>query len=253
MNNNQDFGFSSDEFTGSKGSIPYTQFLNASASVFGLAITKPNADLADFKPNSDYKVIDHQFDDGTPETLYLTTNPRIIIINRSEPLMTKEAVTVSYNKETYEEGDWKAFSYAVVWLVDENNQPLSEAPFRLKCSGFAGITFLKNYSYYNNPDSFTKKFLSVYKQLTGDRTINKNDVFYAHAVYQIELVREKATSSFNGQSSWAVQTKSFLEPTKENFGKLIVRNGTPFSEKIKAAIEETQAWLKTSVIQVELM
>jgi Family of unknown function (DUF5895) len=254
VNNNLDFdfGFDSEEFTGSASSIPYAQFLNSSASVFGLAITKANVELADFKPSSAYKVVDHQFDDGTPETLCTTTDPRMVIINRSEPLMSnKENKTIPYDKATYQEGDWKAFSYAVIWLLDENNEPLSEMPFRLKCSGFAGITFLKNYSYYSNPDSFTKKFLAIYKQLTGDRTINKNDVFYAHAVYQIELVREKATSSFNGQSSMAVQTKSFVEPTKENFGSLIIRNGSPLSEKIKTAIKETKEWLKFATVQDE--
>ncbi len=250
MNNNLDFGFDSEEFTGSANSIPYAQFLNGSASVFGLAVTKANVELADFKPSNAYKVVDHQFDDGTPETLCITTNPRMVIINRSEPLMSNEEnKTVPYDKTTYQEGGWKAFSYTVVWLLDENNEPLSEMPFRLKCSGFAGITFLKNYSYYSNPDSFTKKFLAIYRELTSDRAINKNDVFYAHAVYQIELVREKATSSFNGKSSMAVQTKGFVEPTKENFGSLIIRNGSPLSEKIKTAIEETKEWLKFASVQ----
>lgn len=250
MNNNQDFGFDSEEFTGSANSIPYAQFLNGSASVFGLAVTKANVELANFKPNNTYKVVDHQFDDGTPETLCITTNPRMVVINRSEPLMSNEDnKTIAYDKAVYQEGGWKAFSYTVVWLLDENNEPLSEMPFRLKCSGFAGITFLKNYSYYSNPDSFTKKFLAIYRQLTGDRAINKNDVFYAHAVYQIELVREKATSSFNGKSSMAVQTKGFVEPNKENFGSLIIRNGSPLSEKIKTAIEETKEWLKSTPVQ----
>lgn len=246
--NNLDFGFGGEEFTGEASNIPYAQFVNASASVFGLGITKANAELAgfNFKLDSGYQLIDHQFDDGTPETLYMTREPRLVVVNRSEPLMTKDKQTVPYNKEIYAEGDWKAFSYVVIWLLDKSNQPLSEMPFRLKCSGFAGITFLKNYSYYSNPDSFTKKFLLIYKQLTGDRTINKNNVFFAHAVYQITLGREKATSSYNNQSSMAVMTKSFLEPSKENFGSLIVRNGSPFSDRIKEAISETEAWLKTA-------
>ena len=45
--------------------------------------------------------------------------------------------------------------------------------------------------YYNRTDSFCKKFLTVYKLLTGDRAIDKNDTFYAHAIYQPTLVRKK--------------------------------------------------------------
>jgi Family of unknown function (DUF5895) len=249
---NFNFGFDGEEFEGAVKSVPYAQFLNASSSVYGLAITKNNAELAGFVDNKDYSLIDHQFDDGTRDRLYLTQNPRLIVINRSEPLMGSETQTIPYDKVKYQEGGWKAFSYAIIWPVDVNNQPLSQMPFRIKCSGFAGITFLKNYSYYNNPDSFSRKFLAVYKALTGDRVVEKNDIFYAHAVYQIELVREQAKSSQNNQSSMAVQTRSFLEPTRENFGSLIIRNGSDFSNKIKAAIEETKGWLKTTPVDADL-
>ncbi|WP_156114165.1 hypothetical protein [Myxosarcina sp. GI1] len=139
----------------------------------------------------------------------------------------------------------------VVWFLDSHNQPLSELPFRLKCSGYSGITFLKNFSYYNNADSFCKKFLQTYKALSGDKAAEKNDVFYAHAVYQPTLVREKATSSVNGQSSYAVMTKSFVEPTRDNFTSLIVKNGSSVSERIKQLIETTKSWLKTESVEPE--
>ena len=247
-NNNYDFGFSSKEFQGELNTIPYCQFLNGNNKVFGLAVIQNNAELAGFKPNSVWQKTDYEFNDGTYEKrIYICQQPRMLLINRSQPLMSNKSKTIPYDKEIYNKGGYKAFSYAVIWLLDENNKPLSKLPFRLKCSGLAGITFLKNYSYYNNPESFTKKFLQAYKTLTGDLSIDKNSVFYAHAVYQPNLVREKVTSSYNGQTSFAVQTTSFLKPTVENFASLIIKNGSPISNKIKEYIEGTKSWLYTTV------
>ena len=151
--------------------------------------------------------------------------------------------TIPYNKAKYAQGDYKAFSYAIVWFLDKENKAISTLPFRLKCSGYAGTTFLKNYSYYNNPDSFCKKFLQTYKSLTGDRAAEKNNIFYAHGVYQPKLIMTKVTSSVNGQSSWAVVTDSFVEPTENNFKQLIIKNNSELSSKIQEYIEITQSWL----------
>ena len=252
MNNYQDFGFSGDEFRGEITTVPYCQFLNASNQKFGIAITPSNAELAGFRSTDSWKAIEHEFSDGTNETLLVSQQPRLLILNRSQPLMSNGVVTLPYIKAKFAEGEYKAFSYVVVWFLDDDNQPLSELPFRLKCSGYAGLTFLKNYSYYNNSNSFCRHFLNTYKSLTGDRTINKNDVFYAHGVYQPNLVRQKATSSQNGQSSFAVMTDSFIEPTPANFGSLIVKNGSPVSYRIKELIDTTKSWLKTEAVEPEI-
>lgn len=249
MNNHRDFGFSGEEFQGEIITVPYCQFLNASSQRYGIAITSSNAELAGFKPSKNWQTIAHEFSDGTNETLLVTRQPRMLILNRSQPLMSDGINTIPYSKLKFAEGEYKAFSYAVVWFLDEQNQPLSELPFRLKCSGYAGLTFLKHYSYYNNPHSFCKQFLSVYKTLTGDRAINKNDIFYAHAVYQPNLIRQKATSSFNGQSSFAVMTDSFVEPTAANFSFSIVKNGSPLSDRIKQLMETTRSWLNTKAVE----
>jgi hypothetical protein len=243
MTNYQDFGFTGEEFRGEIDTPPYCQFFNASNSAFGLAITPANAELAQFKPTDGWSAVDHEFADGTQETLWVTKQPRMTVINRSVAMMSDGAKTVPYDRKL-KERDYSAFSYVVVWLLDQSNQPLSTLPFRLRCSGYAGTTLLKNYQYYNNPNSFTKKFLEVYKSLTGDRSINKNEIFYAHGVYCPNLVRERVTSSYNGQSSFAVVVNSFIQPTPQNFGSLIIKNGSKVSNQIKEYQETTKSWLK---------
>lgn len=247
MSNYQDFGFANDEYNGELTTPPYCQFLNAGSKNYGIAITPANAQLAEFEPIDIWRAIEHEFSDGTTEMLLVTQQPRLLILNRSMPLMSNEFETVPYSKDKFQSGNYKAFSYVVVWFLDNFNKPLSKLPFRLKCSGYSGYTFLKNYSYYNNPDSFCQKFLTTYKTLTGDRAINKNEIFYAHGVYQPTLTRQKATSSVNGQSSYAVMTDRFIEPTKDNFASLIIKNGSQVSNQIKEFIETTKPWLKTEV------
>jgi hypothetical protein len=244
MNNYQDFGFNSEEFLGELTTVPYCQFLNASSKNYGIAITPSNAELANFKLTDSWQPIEHEFSDGTNETLLVTNKPRLLLLNRSLPLMSNEFETKPYSKDKFAIGEYKAFSYVVVWFLDNQNQPLSELPFRLKCSGYAGLTFLKNYNYYNNPNSFCKKFLQAYKSLTKDRAVDKNEIFYAHGVYQPNLTRKKATSSTNGQSSFAVMTDSFVEPTQANFSSLIIKNGSEVSNKIKEFIKTTESWLQ---------
>ena len=246
MTKSKDFGFNSSEFLDSLNTIPYCQFLNASSQNYGLAITSTNAQGAEFELTDSWEIVEHEFSDGTRETLFVTKKPKLLVLNRSEPLMSSELEVIPYNKAKFSEGNYQAFSYIVVWFLDKDNQTISTLPFRLKCSGYSGLTFLKNYSYYNNSESFTKKFLHVYKSLTGDTAIEKNNIFYAHAIYQPKLVRTKVTSRFNGQSSFAVITDSFVEPTPANFSDLIIRNGSSISNKIKEYIEMTSAWLRTS-------
>ena len=249
MSNYQDFGFASNEYNDELTTPPYCQFLNAGSKNYGIAITPANTQLAQFEPIDTWQPIEHEFSDGTTETLLVTRSPRLLVLNRSMPLMSNDVETIPYSKTKFQSGNYKAFSYVVVWFLDNFNKPLSKLPFRLKCSGYSGYTFLKNYSYYNNPDSFCQKFLSTYKILSNDRAINKNDIFYAHGVYQPTLTRQKATSSVNGQSSFAVMTDSFIEPTKDNFASLIIKNGSKASNQIKEFTETTKAWLKTETVE----
>jgi hypothetical protein len=244
MQNNHDFGFNSEEFLGELSSIPYAQFFNASDHKFGIAVTGTNAELAEFELIDTWQPVEHEFRDGTQETLLLTKTPRLLILNRSQPMMSNDTETIPYDKKKHDAEDYKAFSYIVVWFLDDNNKPLSQLPFRLKCSGYSGTTFLKHYSYYNVTDSFCKQFLATYKSLTSDRAIDKNEVFYAHAVYQPTFVRKLVTSSVNGQKSSAVITNSFVEPTTSNFASLIIKNGSQLSDKIKQFIQTTKSWLK---------
>lgn len=242
MNTTQDFGFAGEEFA--RESVPYAQFLNADSQKYGIAVTSTNAELAKFELIDTWQPLEHQFNDGTIETLFVTTKPRLVILNRSKPLMSNASETIPYDKDKCKQEGYKAFSYAIVWFLDNKNKPISQLPFRLKCSGFSGLTFLRNYNYHDNPHSFCKQFLAVYQSLTSDRAIDKNEIFYAHAVFQPQFVRQKVSSSVNGQSSLAVVTNGFFEPNPTNFPSLIIKNGSPTSNQIKQLMQTSKSWLQ---------
>lgn len=182
--NIQDFGFGGEEFTGELSTVPYCQFLNKDNQNFGIAVTSTNAELAQFRLIDTWQPVEHEFTDGTQDTLLVTRSPKLLILNRSRAMMSNEVEAIPYSKTKAASGGYKAFSYVVVWFLDDDNQPISEFPLRLKCSGNRrrrfdiplewrnapafGTTFIRNYEYYNNPNSFCKQFLEVYKSLTGD-------------------------------------------------------------------------------------
>jgi Family of unknown function (DUF5895) len=116
---NQDFGFNTEEFL--LPSTPYAQFINASDKKFGLAITSTNAELAKFELIDNWQPVAHEFRDGTHETLLLTKSPRLLILNRSQAMMSNDTETIPYDKKKHDAEGYKAFSYLVVWFLDDHN------------------------------------------------------------------------------------------------------------------------------------
>ncbi len=238
-----DFGFNSEEFTGTEEVIPYAQFINPVRSEnWGIGIKKSCAEAAKFQPDSNWNLVQHKFGDGNREEIYLCQKPRLIILARSGALMGKDGQVTKYNAQLKSQG-WKSFSYAIVFFLSEQNELLSESPFRLKCSGQAGISFIKNYSHYSNQECFTNKFLICYQRLTGDKN-RKNQLFFSHAVYVPYLKEGEAFNRDKTQSSPACLTEGYLEPIPENLVTLIIKNATYTSDLIKQAIEATADWIK---------
>ena len=252
-----DFGFNDEKFKGESTVVPYAQFINpVRCSYFGVAIRESCVEAAGFIPTSSWMEVNHSFKGAKqPEKLLLCTNPRLVILHRSKPYMSNGSeVTLFDAGRRNKEHGWKAFSYAVVLFLDENNEPLSELPFRLKCSGHAGMSFIKSYQYYQNTDSFVNKFISVYQELTGDKE-PKNDMFFAHAVYQPYFVEGEATAS-NGESSSCCLTSSFKVPNSENFTEFIIpwiKDGerNPESEKIIQMQKQSKSWIEIKTVMQE--
>ncbi len=246
-----DFGFNSEEFTGSVDIMPVAQFINpVRCSHWGIGIKYAQGQAAGFLPDDTWQLVDHEFSDDTIEKIYLCQTPRLVVLNRSGALMSDNTQIVSYDANKKGKG-WKSFSYIVVWFLNKDNQPLSQIPFRLKCTGQAGVTFNKNYNHYYTQECFTKKFLQVYQDLTGDKT-PKNQLFFTHAVYLPKLIKGKAVNKTSGQSSPACLTEGYCVPTPDNFASLIVKNGTKLSDRIKEALELTSGWINISNINKEL-
>ena len=244
-----DFGFNTTDYDSTAIRVPYAQFLNNSTKNSGLAITSQNVEMINLDVEKaltcGWQSVDHEFSDGTVDTLLFIKNPKMVIINKSTTYMANDQETIEFDKDKYRSGDgYKAFTYLIILLLDDDNNPLADSPVRLKCSGISGLTFNQHYSYWNKSDSFCNTLLAAYKEVTGDRAINKNEVFYAHGVYQPLLERKKVSSSNDASlSSNTVVTVDYATPDKTNLGKFIIKNGSPVSDRIKEFMETTKDWI----------
>lgn len=264
MVNSNDFGFDTSDFE--VETVPYAQFINGKvpSDPFGLAIKKEVAEREDIKfspdESSGFVLKNHYFKGKKePDTLYISLAPKMLVLNEGPVLMAhkddKKIPVSLFDKNRYSEGCYKAYSYIIIMLLDNNNQPLSEKPFRLKCSGFAGMSFKNFYYNYREPKkSFVQQYYEVYCKLTNSKVqpqlnFNKPSVrqFFAHAIYSPLMEVEEAVNA-KGDSSWAAVTTGFVKPTEKNFESFLIPaklNGkrNELSLKIEQWIEETQDWL----------
>ena len=227
---------------------PYCQFIRGSANKFGLGIDSLNAKKAGWHANSLWQQIQHEFNNGSESQICLSRQPRMLVLNRSQTMMTDNGRNIyAYDRENCK--GYKAFSYWVVWFLDRNNQPLSRFPFRLKCAGYQGTSLMKLYDYPNETNTFSQNMSLLYQQLSGRTQIVDRERFLAHAVYQPNLVREmKAPRSNPQHGSMTVITKDYLVPTRNNFTSLLIINGSHLSQWIVKFMQDTTPWLRESAL-----
>jgi len=240
-------GLNDADFAGGLNSIPYAQFINPSgpdSEVWGIGIKKGSADLAGFKPDENWQLISHQFGESAySEELYISSTPRVIVLNQGKLLMQSKngGKYFEFDPDLREKGGFeKVFSYVVIWFVGENNEPLSDKPFRLRCSGKPGGSFRQNF-YSGNPKCFAKMFLNLYQDLSEDKT-PKNWLFFAHTIYQPKIEIEEITLQ-NKSKVYVATTKSFVEPSLDNFVDIAIANGCDLSMKIREAMATSESWL----------
>lgn len=250
MNNYLDFGFNSDEFLGKLNYIPYAQFMNASKDNYGLAITETNAQITDLNIDDQYfRLCQHEFTNSDKANIFIAIRPRILVLHRSQPYYRGEDDNVyKYSALIKKSLPGKAFSYVVIWLLDKENKPLSKMPLRLLCKGYAGLSFNRQFDYYDNKQSFCTQLLSVYKQATNDQKQQLNNMFYAHAVYEPLFERKKVTSQEVNQSSYAVVTTSFEQPTLQNIKNILIPYNSEVSKLIQSAMELSSDWINLEAI-----
>lgn len=228
---------------------PYCQFIRGSTHKFGLGIDLLNAQKAGFKANRAWRQTTHEFGSGNEEQIFLTRQPRMLVLNRSVTMMSDNGRDIYLYDHEHCRG-YKAFSYWIVWFVDANNQPLSRLPFRLKCTGYQGTSLIKLYDHPQEENTFCDRFLEIYRSLARNPQVNDEALLLAHAVYQPNLVRELRASRINSQNkSMTVQAKDFVVPTRENFGSLLIKNGSTLSQWIVKFMMDTKPWLREDALK----
>lgn len=241
------FGFEAEEFKGTLNVVPYAQILNPTRSInWGMAIKESQAEIANFSGDKNWMLTPHTFGEGSTENILLSTNPRMLVLNKSGLLLQKNTGEI----EPYSlalKGQGKVFSYFVVWFLSADNEPISLSPFRLKLSGQAGVTFRKNF--ISSGDCFCSRLARAYAQASGDKS-SKNELFYSHSIYIPKLGRGKATNA-QGQSSPACLTEGFELPSEKTLKEFLIPGNSILSQKIRELHQETKTWIKLERVQEE--
>lgn len=245
------------QFEGDISLVPYAQIINPDTdrdnSVFGVAVKKSEAKAALFKPNEDWHEIENYFDEEDEDgTIFINRTPRILFLNSSDLLITKDGVVKPFNKSTWakdKEDGWRTLRYAVIYFIDPEQNLLSKDPFRIKLIGSAGYDLFQSYHSAKNRNCFCKKLLSAFTQLSPNSK-GVNRYFFTHGIFAptfgTKTIEVSDNNDANNKEVEILTVSSFEIPdgsTKENFLKNFIDGKSKTSSQIKTATEFSQSWV----------
>jgi hypothetical protein len=245
MADNLNFGFENEDVVVSS-IIPFAQFYNPTRSDnWGIGIKEEQVEVAQFKPDSNWQLVDHKYGDKSTGKVWLTQKPRLLLLNRYNVLFMqcKGGKVEIYNKAKYSENEtYKVWSYCSVMFLDKDNKFLSDVPLRLKLGGIAGISFIEQWggSSKNKQSHLFNHLFAQYKKMSGKSLEPVS--FRSHMIYEPLLeVREVGSKS----TSEVCFTKGFKEYSIQE--GLIKRN-----QEIVDLVQLTKNWgTKETILREE--
>lgn len=238
-----DFGFDDEKFESDVVRVNYAQFFNpkAGCTALGVGFVEDQAKQIGFTPDKNWEEFDHKFkgDRGTIKTkVYATMKPRMLVLREGKVYMADKedrSIIIPYNRTKSNEGNWRSFSYKIVWFLAENNHPLHAIPVRLKFSGKANYTLANDYKAFK-PEiekAYSDWELASGKAKPGQIKKAKGDLFFAHAIYQPTL--EEGEASNGVASSPAVVCTGHKVPTADKIMEFLI---PPTMPELRAEILE---------------
>jgi Family of unknown function (DUF5895) len=221
--------FSGEEYIGQQTSYPWVQIVSKDElERSGLFISCENANRAGFKPDNTWKPFSLTFKnskEGRTEG-FLCQNPRLLIVNRSNPVIytfKKPSEYVKpYSKSAYDRSIHTLKTRHLLILVDRDNQPLHPNPIQLTTKGAFNGSFGAAITKYR------ESFNAVFTKQTGN-TKPRSDKFFSMAVMDLQL----AVEARGAESSDCCVIGGCVFPTQENIANLFV--GT--NSEMKALLE----------------
>ena len=230
--------------------LPYAQWLNPQKEVYGLAIKKDQAEIANFQPDENWQLKTVEFDSGNVE-FWVTTTPRMIVLNPTEqisstikgnakPLMMKHSSnegaskgSAFYNDRIYkgaESGQWRAYRPLLFILVDKNNNFISN-PIVLNAQKLSHNTLVQE-----QLPLWVNDVFNLFKELGGKVPAGQKPTcsFLSHFVFE-PLFDKKYLQSTKGKGKsegWVCV--GYKKPTAETWGEFAISRKSEQSQTIIA-------------------
>jgi len=226
-----------EEYEGVSTSYAHIQVLNdKSIDNAGLFITQENADATGFEPSPSWMSHSHTFESGAVATGYRCITPRMVVVRQGPLLMgfsEGKPNTRLYNGDTYDKDTMSASRKFLLFLVDDDNQPMHRVPLQFTAKG----TFSKGFSEAYKAMQTTAN--SAFGQLTKSYK-SRGDKFFAMCVLSLSL--NVANKGVAPKSKWCANIESSGKITATNFSEFWVGQDTATKELVQSTYDSTEGF-----------
>jgi len=249
--------------------LPWCQMINPRYGTddlqnYGLAIKLDNAQAVGFQPDDNWQEIDHEFNSGEIEKVFISTTPRLVIVRRG-PLSVKDRETgikLGTFKDNYDafladKLKFKTFTRHLIFLVGEDKKFLHQSPLQLTLSGAAGASFGKSYTEYQQGrlnGGFAGELEKAYAGFQKKPVTPKGPLFHAHGIFCPKIECEERGIEPN--IALVASTVDYKHPTVSTLTDYMIASDSPESEIICKAFEEHKDFgkevIKAEIAKVEL-
>ncbi|MBD2137317.1 hypothetical protein H6F32_06900 [Anabaena sp. FACHB-1237] len=213
---------------------------------YGLAIRVENAQAVGFQPDDNWQQVEHEFNSGETEPVFISTTPRLVIVRRG-PLSVKDRETgnkLGTFKDNYDafladKMKFKTFTRHLIFLVGEDKKFLHQLPLQLTLSGAAGASFGKSYMEYQQgriTGGFAGELEKAYAGFQKKPVTPKGPLFHAHGIFCPIIECEERGIQPN--IALIASTVDYKHPTVSTLTDYLIASDSPESEIICKTFEE---------------
>lgn len=237
--------------------LPYAQWLNPQKDVYGLALKKEQAEIANFQPTEGWELKTVEFESGNVD-FWVSTTPRMVVLNpvsqisnaiegNATPLMMKHNGNPNkgvayYNDEIYkgaESGQWRAYRPFLFILVDKNNKIISN-PIVLNAQKMSHNTLVQEQLPLWCNDVF-----NVFKELGGKAPAGQKPTcsFLSHFVFEPLFDTKYLQSSKGKGKSQGWVCVGYKKPTADTWNDYALSRKSEQSEVISQFVERIMDYI----------
>jgi hypothetical protein len=187
--------FESQEFAPTSSAAPFAQILNPSdGGAWGFSVTEKNAIAGGLSIPSSWEKVEREFKSGDVETVYVTKNPRLLILGGSALIMrdrtTRKPIS-KFNFNTYNKVEHSLYRRVWCYILNEQGNFCHFDPLAISIGGASGASFMSTWFKAKPRSGFIDEMEALYAAAVKKPKASKGELFHAHCIYEPILTLEK--------------------------------------------------------------